>query len=54
MVKLEVVEFGTAGAVGVPEITPVEALRERPVGSVAAVTAQVYAPEPPVAARVWL
>jgi hypothetical protein len=54
IVKLEVMGFGTAGAVGVPEITPVAVLSDRPVGSMLAVSAQVYAPEPPVAASVWL
>jgi hypothetical protein len=40
------------GAAGVPAIVPVDALSDRPVGSVPAVNCQVYAPVPPVAARV--
>ena len=39
---------------GVPEMTPVAAFRLRPEGRLPVVTAQVYAPAPPVACKVWL
>jgi hypothetical protein len=39
-------------AVGVPEITPVEVLRERPGGSDPPATDQMYGVSPPVAIRV--
>ena len=47
--KPRVAVIGTAG---VPLIRPLDALSDRPVGSVPAVNCQVYAPVPPVAARV--
>jgi hypothetical protein len=52
-VKLEVAAFGTAGAAGVPVITPA-ALKVKPAGRVPDATAQVYGVVPPVAASGWL
>ena len=40
------------GTAGVPLIRPLDALSDRPEGNVPAVNCQVYAPVPPVAARV--
>ena len=42
------------GDVGVPEITPVEPLRDRPPGRAPLVTAQLIGELPPVLASVWL
>jgi len=41
-------------AVGVPEMTPVEAARVSPAGSVPEMVDQMYGVRPPVAASVWL
>jgi hypothetical protein len=47
------VNVAVPAAVGVPEKTPAE-LSMRPLGSVPAVTVQVYGGVPPPAASVWL
>jgi len=52
-VKLEIKGFGTAGALGVPEMRPA-AFRLRPAGRAPSVVAHVYGEVPPLAARVWL
>ena len=39
---------------GVPEMTPVAALRLRPVGSEPVLTEKVYGCTPPLTAMVWL
>ena len=40
--------------VGVPEITPVDAANDKPVGSEPAVIVYVYGATPPLAVTVWL
>jgi hypothetical protein len=44
----------TPDVVGIPERTPVNALRVRPFGNVPAETDQLYGSVPPDAAKVWL
>jgi hypothetical protein len=50
-VAVTVITEVAAETVGVPEITPVEALRSNPVGKVPLVIEYVIAPENPVAER---
>jgi hypothetical protein len=47
-------KLDVAAVVGVPLITPVVAFNVTPVGRVPAVTANVFAPVPPVVDSVWL
>ena len=49
-VTLKVNDVAVTGKVGVPLISPLDAFRANPVGSVPAVNCQVKAPVPPVAA----
>ena len=53
-VTLKVMEVGPPAVVGVPEMTPVDALRDRPLGSVPDVIDQVKGRLPAVAPRVWV
>src|ERR1035441_483731 len=52
-VTLNVSGVAVTGVVGVPPISPVEALSAKPAGKVPAVSCHVKAPVPPVAARLW-
>jgi hypothetical protein len=51
-VTLKVNGVAVTGKVGVPPISPLDAVRVKPAGSVPAVNCQVKAPVPPVAASV--
>ena len=53
-VTLKVMEVGPPAVVGVPEMTPVDALRDKPLGSVPDVIDQVKGRLPAVAPRVWV
>ena len=49
-----IVKLNVAADDGVPVIAPLVAFNDSPVGKLPAVTANVDAPEPPVALTVWL
>jgi hypothetical protein len=52
-VTLKVKDAALTGTVGIPLISPLDALRVKPLGSVPAVNCQLRVPVPPVAVRVF-